>query len=101
MGNAPGAGVGAAGAPGSIGVLQTPGQQAAAAPSALDLRLCLTNIPSTVSEDRIRELPGTFGSLKYFTVAEKNKDAASDGPNVAFFEFHDSMTQQQAKASLE
>merc|ERR1719420_2096758 len=66
--------------------------------SAIDHRLCLVNIPTFVTEDRIRELLITFGQLKFFAL-QKDEDGKSVG--VAFFEYADMMTQQQARAALE
>merc|ERR1712137_1119669 len=66
--------------------------------SAVDHRLCLVNIPTFVTEDRIRELLITFGQLKFFAL-QKDEEGKSTG--VAFFEYNDMMTQQQARAALE
>merc|ERR1712176_1383215 len=66
--------------------------------SAIDHRLCLVNIPTFVTEDRIRELLITFGQLKFFAL-QKDEEGKSVG--VAFFEYADMMTQQQARAALE
>jgi hypothetical protein len=60
--------------------------------------LCLINIPTFVGEDRIKELLVTFGQLKFFAM-QKDQDGKSVG--VAFFEYNDMMTQQQARAALE
>jgi hypothetical protein len=60
--------------------------------------LCLINIPTFVGEDRIKELLVTFGQLKFFAM-HKDQDGKSVG--VAFFEYNDMMTQQQARAALE
>merc|ERR1740138_796682 len=76
------------------GMLALPGAPA----SAIDHRLCLINIPTFVSEDRIKELLITFGQLKFFAL-QKDEDGKSVG--VAFFEYQDMMTQQQARAALE
>merc|ERR1719191_2485831 len=76
------------------GMLALPGAPA----SAIDHRLCLINIPTFVSEDRIKELLVTFGQLKFFAL-QKDEDGKSVG--VAFFEYQDMMTQQQARAALE
>merc|ERR1719191_167141 len=76
------------------GMLALPGAPA----SAIDHRLCLINIPTFVGEDRIKELLQTFGQLKFFAM-QKDEDGKSVG--VAFFEFSDMMTQQQARAALE
>merc|ERR1719235_2289003 len=76
------------------GMLSLPGAPA----SAIDHRLCLINIPTFVSEDRIKELLVTFGQLKFFAL-QKDEDGKSVG--VAFFEYQDMMTQQQARAALE
>merc|ERR1719220_281809 len=70
----------------------------AAMVSAIDHRLCLVNIPTFVTEDRIRELLITFGQLKFFAL-QKDEEGKSVG--VAFFEYADMMTQQQARAALE
>jgi RNA recognition motif-containing protein len=51
-----------------------------------------------VSEDRIKELLGTFGQIKFFAL-QKDEDGKSTG--VAFFEYNDMMTQQQARTALE
>jgi len=66
--------------------------------SAIDHRLCLCNIPTFVADDRIKELLLTFGQLKFFAM-QKDEDGKSVG--VAFFEYQDMMTQQQARAALE
>merc|ERR1719145_441670 len=79
--------------PGLPGV---PGQ--AAMVSAIDHRLCLVNIPTFVTEDRIKELLLTFGQLKFYAM-QKDEEGKSVG--VAFFEYNDMMTQQQARAALE
>merc|ERR1719191_869086 len=76
------------------GMLALPGAPA----SAIDHRLCLINIPTFVSEDRIRELLVTFGQIKFFAL-QKDEDGKSTG--VAFFEYNDMMTQQQARTALE
>jgi len=55
----------------------------AAMVSAIDHRLCLVNIPTFVTEDRIRELLITFGQLKFFAL-QKDEEGKSVG--VAFFE---------------
>jgi len=68
------------------------------ATSAIDHRLCLINIPTFVTEDRIKELLITFGQLKFFAL---QKDEESKSVGVAFFEYADMMTQQQARAALE
>jgi len=70
----------------------------AAMVSAIDHRLCLVNVPTFVTEDRIRELLITFGQLKFFAL-QKDEEGKSVG--VAFFEYADMMTQQQARAALE
>merc|ERR1740133_795951 len=81
-----------------------PGQPAPGAPggaavvSAIDHRLCLVNVPTFVSEERIRELLITFGQLKFFAL---QKDINQKSVGVAFFEYQDMMTQQQARAALE
>lgn len=88
-----------AGAPGAT---PAPGGAAgaggAAVVSAIDHRLCLINIPTFVSEERIRELLITFGQLKFFAL---QKDINQKSVGVAFFEYNDMMTQQQARAALE
>mmetsp|Transcript_56250 Transcript_56250/g.134039 ORF Transcript_56250/g.134039 Transcript_56250/m.134039 type:complete len:639 (+) Transcript_56250:85-2001(+) len=66
--------------------------------TAIDHRLCLINIPTFVTEDRIRELLVTFGQLKFFAL---QKDENGHSVGVAFFEYSDMMTQQQARAALE
>merc|ERR1719327_624012 len=76
------------------GMLSLPG----APGSAIDHRLCLINIPTFVTEDRIKELLITFGQLKFFAL-QKDEDGKSVG--VCFFEYADMMTQQQARAALE
>jgi len=81
------------GAPGAA-----PGPGGGATVSAIDHRLCLINIPSFVSEERIRELLITFGQLKFFAL---QKDQYQKSVGVAFFEYNDMMTQQQARAALE
>lgn len=83
------------------GMLALPGLAAgggAAMVSAIDHRLCLINIPTFVSEDRIKELLITFGQLKFFAL---QKDEQGKSVGVAFFEYQDMMTQQQARAALE
>lgn len=72
-----------------------PGSQVA---SAIDHRLCLINIPTFVSEERVRELLTTFGQLKFYAL---QKDEQGKSVGVAFFEYNDMMTQQQARAALE
>merc|ERR1719469_1379330 len=67
-------------------------------PTAIDHRLCLCNIPTFVADERIKELLITFGQLKFFAM-QKDEDGKSVG--VAFFEYADMMTQQQARAALE
>jgi len=76
------------------GIIAGPGGQTA----TIDHRLCLINIPTFVSEERIKELLVTFGQLKFFAL-QKDEDGKSVG--VAFFEYQDMMTQQQARAALE
>jgi len=66
--------------------------------TALDARLCLVNIPLFVADDRVKELLQTFGQLKFFAM-QKDEDGKSVG--VAFFEYMDMMTQQQARVALE
>lgn len=73
-----------------------PGQ--AGAPSTIDQRLCLTNIPTFIAEDRIKELLSTFGQLKFFAM---QKDDEGKSVGVAFFEYVDMMTQTQARNALE
>jgi len=82
--------------PGAPGANGAPG--GAAVVSAIDHRLCLINIPTFVSEERIRELLITFGQLKFFAL---QKDQYQKSVGVAFFEYNDMMTQQQARAALE
>merc|ERR1719188_2974335 len=87
----------------SPGQLALPGLPGGAANSstvvsAIDHRLCLVNIPTFVGEDRIRELLVTFGQLKFFAL---QKDENQKSVGVAFFEYTDMMTQQQARAALE
>jgi len=82
--------------PGQLPLPGAPGGQAGV--SAIDHRLCLVNIPTFVTEDRIRELLITFGQLKFFAL-QKDEEGKSVG--VAFFEYADMMTQQQARAALE
>lgn len=65
--------------------------------SAMDQRLCLSNIPKFVTEERIKELLGTFGNLKFFAM---QKDDKGKSVGVAFFEFQDFAVQNQAKAAL-
>jgi len=85
--------------PGQLALPGLPGQPGQAAMvSAIDHRLCLVNIPTFVTEDRIRELLITFGQLKFFAL-QKDEEGKSVG--VAFFEYADMMTQQQARAALE
>jgi splicing factor U2AF subunit len=86
------------GAPGQLALPGAPGQGGAAVVSAIDHRLCLINIPTFVSEERIRELLITFGQLKFFAL---QKDQNQKSVGVAFFEYNDMMTQQQARAALE
>lgn len=71
-----------------------PGQVA----STIDHRLCLVNIPTFIQEQRIKDLLTTFGQLKFFAM-QKDEDGKSVG--VAFFEYVDMMTQQQARNALE
>merc|ERR1719379_1294196 len=71
-----------------------PGQVA----STIDHRLCLVNIPTFIQEQRIKDLLTTFGQLKFFAM-QKDEDGKSGG--VAFFEYVDMMTQQQARNALE
>merc|ERR1719159_1097871 len=88
------------GALGKPGMMALPGMGGPGnvAVSAIDHRLCLVNIPTFVTEDRIRELLITFGQLKFFAL-QKDEDGKSVG--VCFFEYADMMTQQQARAALE
>jgi splicing factor U2AF subunit len=93
------------GAGGQLALPGAPGQLALPGPggqgnvvSAIDHRLCLINIPTFVSEERIRELLITFGQLKFFAL---QKDQNQKSVGVAFFEYNDMMTQQQARAALE
>mmetsp|Transcript_58255 Transcript_58255/g.157086 ORF Transcript_58255/g.157086 Transcript_58255/m.157086 type:complete len:588 (-) Transcript_58255:294-2057(-) len=87
------------GALGRPGMMALPGMGGPnAGVSAIDHRLCLINIPTFVTEDRIKELLITFGQLKFFAL-QKDEDGKSVG--VAFFEYADMMTQQQARAALE
>eukprot|EP00928_Gymnodinium_smaydae_P074981 TRINITY_DN579_c0_g1_i1.p1 TRINITY_DN579_c0_g1~~TRINITY_DN579_c0_g1_i1.p1 ORF type:complete len:595 (-),score=180.19 TRINITY_DN579_c0_g1_i1:120-1829(-) len=105
----PGAGLQTGGGMLALGNGQPSGGEAAAAAarqggagaamvSAIDHRLCLVNIPTFVGEERIKELLTTFGQLKFFAL-QKDEDGKSVG--VAFFEYQDMMTQQQARAALE
>jgi len=87
------------GAPGAPGQPGPGGAGGAAIVSAIDHRLCLINIPTFVSEERIRELLITFGQLKFFALQKDGSTGKSVG--VAFFEYNDMMTQQQARAALE
>merc|ERR550525_315770 len=90
---------GAIGRPGQLALAGLAGQGGhAAMVSAIDHRLCLVNIPTFVTEDWIRELLITFGQLKFFAL-QKDEEGKSVG--VAFFEYADMMTQQQARAALE
>eukprot|EP00439_Symbiodinium_sp_Y106_P037825 s110_g4.t1 len=66
--------------------------------SAIDQRMCLCCIPTFVSEERIKELLITFGQLKFYAL-QKDEEGKSVG--VAFFEYQDMMTQQQARVALE
>eukprot|EP00930_Biecheleria_cincta_P084341 TRINITY_DN73825_c0_g1_i1.p1 TRINITY_DN73825_c0_g1~~TRINITY_DN73825_c0_g1_i1.p1 ORF type:complete len:588 (+),score=138.57 TRINITY_DN73825_c0_g1_i1:62-1765(+) len=75
-----------------------PGVPASGPPTAIDNRLCLCCIPTFVTEDRIKELLITFGQLKFYAL-QKDEDGKSVG--VAFFEYADMMTQQQARVALE
>jgi len=84
------------GAPTQLSLPGAPGQGAVT--SAIDHRLCLVNVPTFVSEERIRELLITFGQLKFFAL---QKDQNQKSVGVAFFEYNDMMTQQQARAALE
>jgi len=89
------------GAPGMLaigGAAPGAGPGGAAVVSAIDHRLCLVNVPTFVSEERIRELLITFGQLKFFAL---QKDINQKSVGVAFFEYNDMMTQQQARAALE
>lgn len=83
--------------PGHLNLPGLPGVHGAAV-SAIDHRLCLVNIPTFVTDDRIKELLLTFGQLKFFAM-QKDEEGKSVG--VAFFEYADMMTQQQARAALE
>jgi len=83
--------------PGMLALPGMPGTRGAGV-SAIDHRLCLVNIPTFVSDDRIKELLMTFGQLKFYAM-QKDEDGKSVG--VAFFEYQDMMTQQQARAALE
>lgn len=67
-------------------------------PANVDNRLCLCCIPTFVTEDRIKELLITFGQLKFYAL-QKDEEGKSVG--VAFFEYQDMMTQQQARAALD
>jgi hypothetical protein len=89
--------LGGPGAPGQLAIGGGAGQGAAVV-SAIDHRLCLCNVPTFVSEERIRELLITFGQLKFFAL---QKDQNQKSVGVAFFEYNDMMTQQQARAALE
>lgn len=89
------------GLPGAPGQLALPGMPGGGGPggaSAIDHRLCLVNIPTFVTEDRIKELLITFGQIKFFAL---QKDEENKSVGVAFFEYADMMTQQQARAALE
>ncbi|CAK9047156.1 unnamed protein product [Durusdinium trenchii] len=59
---------------------------------------CLCCIPTFVSEERIKELLITFGQLKFYAL---QKDSEGKSVGVAFFEYQDMMTQQQARVALE
>uniref|UniRef100_A0A7S3WLH2 RRM domain-containing protein n=1 Tax=Strombidinopsis acuminata TaxID=141414 RepID=A0A7S3WLH2_9SPIT len=85
------------GALGRPGALALPGMGGGPA-TAIDHRLCLINIPTFVTEERIRELLITFGQLKFYAM-QKDEEGKSVG--VAFFEYNDMLTQQQARAALE
>jgi RNA recognition motif-containing protein len=85
-------------APGMLALPGVAGAGGAAVVSAIDHRLCLINVPTFVSEERIRELLITFGQLKFFAL---QKDHNQKSVGVAFFEYNDMMTQQQARAALE
>lgn len=89
---------GEAGRPALPGMPGAPGQGGSAVVSAIDHRLCLINIPTFVSDERIKELLTTFGQLKFFAL---QKDEQGKSVGVAFFEYNDMMTQQQARAALE
>jgi len=79
--------------------LALPGMPGSGQPaSAIDQRLCLCCIPTFVTEDRIKELLITFGQLKFYAL-QKDEEGKSVG--VAFFEYQDMMTQQQARVALE
>lgn len=82
------------------GALKTgiPGVPGSGPQTAIDNRLCLCMIPTFVSEERIKELLITFGQLKFYAL-QKDEDGKSVG--VAFFEYSDMMTQQQARVALE
>jgi len=86
------------GALGRPGMMALPGMAGGAGVSAIDHRLCLVNIPTFVADDRIKELLLTFGQLRFFAM---QKDEESKSVGVAFFEYNDMMTQQQARAALE
>lgn len=83
---------------GALGKPGMPGVPASGPPTAIDNRLCLCCIPTFVTEDRIKELLITFGQLKFYAL-QKDEDGKSVG--VAFFEYSDMMTQQQARVALE
>merc|ERR1719215_1995076 len=80
------------------GGMNITGIQSGGGTQSIDHRLCLINIPTFVGEDRIRELLVTFGQLKFFAL---QKDEHQKSVGVAFFEYNDMMTQQQARAALE
>uniref|UniRef100_A0A7S0ZSJ5 RRM domain-containing protein n=1 Tax=Noctiluca scintillans TaxID=2966 RepID=A0A7S0ZSJ5_NOCSC len=84
--------------PGQLALPGVPGQAGGTVVSAIDHRLCLVNLPTFVSEERVRELLTTFGQLKFYAL-QKDEKGVSVG--VAFFEYADMMTQQQARAALE
>eukprot|EP00933_Yihiella_yeosuensis_P056352 TRINITY_DN5548_c0_g1_i1.p1 TRINITY_DN5548_c0_g1~~TRINITY_DN5548_c0_g1_i1.p1 ORF type:complete len:578 (-),score=176.65 TRINITY_DN5548_c0_g1_i1:294-2027(-) len=86
---------GALRAGGNLALPGLPGQQQQA---GVDNRLCLCQIPKFVTEERIKELLITFGQIKFYAM-QKDEEGKSVG--VAFFEYQDMMTQQQARAALD
>ncbi|CAE8628732.1 unnamed protein product [Polarella glacialis] len=82
----------------NTGGLALPGMPGGPPQTAIDNRLCLCCIPTFVTEDRIKELLITFGQLKFYAL-QKDEEGKSVG--VAFFEYQDMMTQQQARSALE
>eukprot|EP00392_Amoebophrya_sp_AT5.2_P004369 g4377.t1 len=59
-------------------------------------KLCLSNIPTAVSEEKVSQLLKTFGPLKYFHCVVLDGEETM----ACFFEFQDFFTQKNAPATL-